>query len=62
MAKCEICGKLPRRGFKLSHSHIRSKRTWAPNIHKVKADVDGHIKRIKVCTGCLRSGKVKRAQ
>ncbi|HQA60752.1 MAG TPA: 50S ribosomal protein L28 [Tepidanaerobacteraceae bacterium] len=48
--------------MKISHSHIRTKRTWAPNIRRVKADVDGHIKRIKVCTGCLRSGKVKRAQ
>jgi len=62
MAKCEICGKLPRRGMQISHSHIRTKRTWAPNIQRVKADVNGHIKRIKVCTACLRSGKVKRAQ
>ena len=62
MAKCEICGKFPRKGMQVSHSHIRTKRTWAPNIQTVKADVDGHIKRIKVCTGCLRSEKVKRAQ
>jgi len=61
MAKCEICGKFPRKGMQVSHSHIRTKRTWAPNIRRVKADVNGHIKRIKVCTSCLRSGKVKRA-
>lgn len=62
MAKCDICGKLPRKGIKISHSHIRSKRLWAPNIRRVKADVNGHIKRINVCTRCLRSGKVKRAE
>ncbi|MDD4569549.1 MAG: 50S ribosomal protein L28 [Tepidanaerobacteraceae bacterium] len=62
MAKCEVCGKLSRKGIQLSHSHIRSKRTWAPNIRRVKADLNGHIKRINVCTRCLRSGKVKRAE
>ncbi|GAQ26076.1 MULTISPECIES: 50S ribosomal protein L28 [Tepidanaerobacter] len=62
MAKCEICGKAPRRGIQLSHSHRKSKRTWAPNIFRVKADLNGRIKRINVCSSCLRSGKVKRAK
>ncbi|NLU09798.1 MAG: 50S ribosomal protein L28 [Tepidanaerobacter acetatoxydans] len=62
MAKCEICGKLPRKGIQLSHSHKKSKRTWAPNIRRVKADLNGRTKRINVCTSCLRSGKVKRAK
>ncbi|HHX24549.1 MAG TPA: 50S ribosomal protein L28 [Thermoanaerobacterales bacterium] len=61
MAKCEICGKLPRKGIQLSHSHIRTKRSWSPNIRRVKVNQDGHIKRVKVCTRCLRSGKVNRA-
>ncbi|TYP59991.1 50S ribosomal protein L28 [Thermosediminibacter litoriperuensis] len=62
MAKCEICGKVPRTGIQLSHSHIRTKRHWSPNVHRVRAIVDGAPKRIHVCTRCLRSGKVQRAQ
>ncbi|NPV91387.1 MAG: 50S ribosomal protein L28 [Firmicutes bacterium] len=61
MAKCEICGKGVVSGIQLSHSHIRTKRTWAPNIQPVKALIDGSPKRIKVCTRCLKSGKVTRA-
>lgn len=61
MAKCEICGKAPRKGIQLSHSHIKSKRVWAPNIRRVKAIVNKEVKRINVCTRCLRSGKVERA-
>jgi large subunit ribosomal protein L28 len=61
MAKCEICGKGVVSGIKVSHSHIRTKRTWSPNIQPVKALINGAPKRIKVCTRCLKSGKVVRA-
>lgn len=59
--KCEVCGKSVATGFKVSHSHIRSKRVWKPNLQRVRAIVNGSPKRIKVCTRCLRSGKVQRA-
>lgn len=61
MAKCEICGKGIQTGIQLSHSHIRTKRTWSPNIQKVRALVNGTPTRLNVCTRCLRSGKVTRA-
>lgn len=65
MAKCEICDKSINFGNKLSitRSHIskRTTRTWKPNLRTVKAIIDGQPKKIKVCTKCLRSGKVKRA-
>ena len=61
MAKCTVCGKGVASGFQISHSHIRTKRTWSPNIQTVKAIVDGSPRRIKVCTKCLKSGKVTRA-
>jgi len=61
MAVCSICGKGIVSGMKVSHSHIRTKRTWKPNLQTVKAIVDGSPRRIKVCTRCLRSGKVQRA-
>lgn len=61
MAKCDICGKGISTGIKLSHSHIRTKRTWSPNVQRVRAMVNGAPKRINACTRCLRSGKVQRA-
>ncbi|MDD4170170.1 MAG: 50S ribosomal protein L28 [Desulfotomaculaceae bacterium] len=59
--KCSVCGKGITVGMRMSHSHIRTKRTWAPNLQRVKAIVNGTPTRILVCTRCLRSGKVHRA-
>ncbi|MDI3540596.1 MAG: large subunit ribosomal protein [Thermosediminibacterales bacterium] len=59
--KCDVCGKAPLSGNKVSHSNIKSKRKWAPNIKKIKVVVNNSTKRINVCTRCLRTGKVKRA-
>ncbi|MDI6709171.1 MAG: 50S ribosomal protein L28 [Thermoanaerobacterales bacterium] len=62
MAKvCEICGKSAVVGMQVSHSHIRNKRRWEPNLQRVRAIVGGRPQRIRVCTRCLRSGKVQRA-
>lgn len=57
---CEICGKGTMSGMNVSHSHLKTKRTWKPNIQRVRAIVDGEAKRVNVCTRCLRSGKVHR--
>ncbi|HHW44076.1 50S ribosomal protein L28 [Desulfofundulus thermobenzoicus] len=59
--KCAICGKGAVVGMQLSHSHIRTKRAWKPNLQRVKALVNGTPRRIMVCTRCLRSGRVQRA-
>ncbi|NPV27730.1 MAG: 50S ribosomal protein L28 [Firmicutes bacterium] len=61
MVKCAVCGKGVATGMQVSHSHIRTKRTWSPNIQTVKTLVEGTPKKIKVCTRCLKSGKVQRA-
>ncbi len=58
---CEICSKAPTSGNNVSHSHLKTKRTWKPNIQRVKAVVNGEVKRLNTCTRCLRSGKVQRA-
>ncbi len=58
---CAVCGKGEKSGCNVSHSHLKTKRTWKPNIQRVKASVDGAVKKINVCTRCLRSGKVTRA-
>lgn len=59
--KCEICGKGKVFGNNVTFSNKKSSRSWAPNIRRVKAIVNGAPKRINVCTRCLRSGKVERA-
>lgn len=65
MAVCAICNKKPISGNKISitRSHVsrRSTRLWSPNLRRVKAEINGEVKRIYVCTKCLRNGKVKRA-
>jgi large subunit ribosomal protein L28 len=55
MAKCEICGKTPSFGHSVSHSNVRTKRQWKPNIQKVTVQRDGRPQKIKVCTRCLRT-------
>ena len=62
MAKiCEICGKKPITGNNVSHSHHKTRRRWLPNLQRVRAKVNGVVKRIRVCTNCLKSGKVLKA-
>jgi large subunit ribosomal protein L28 len=60
-AKCEVCGKQPSFGNNVSHSHRRTRRRWNPNIHRVRAVVGGSIRRVDVCTSCLKAGKVRKA-
>ncbi len=61
MAKCAVCGKGIWVGMQVSHSHIRTKRTWAPNLQPVRTVIEGRPVRMMVCTRCLKAGKVKRA-
>ena len=59
MAKiCEICGKRPLVGYKVSHAHNKSKRRWDPNLQKVRTVKEGQTKRVRVCTSCIKSGRV----
>jgi len=58
---CEICGKSPSVGQNVSHANNKTKRVILPNLQCVRAQVDGGTRRMKVCTRCLRSGKVQKA-
>jgi len=58
---CEICGKKPMSGNTISHAHNVSKRRWNVNLRPVHAKVGATTKRMRVCTSCLRSGKVVKA-
>ena len=58
--RCDICGKGPSVGHKISHAHNVTKRRWLPNLAPLRALVKGEVKRLKVCTRCLKAGKVNK--
>lgn len=71
--RCDICGKgtisgsvVPRKGQAKKkggvgqHVGVTKKREFRPNIVSVKALINGTPKTIKVCTRCLRSGRVEK--
>jgi large subunit ribosomal protein L28 len=61
MAKCELCGKTPHFGNVISHANNTRRRRWNPNLRRVRAVVDGVKKQVRVCTACIRNGRVKKA-
>ncbi len=58
---CEICGKKPLVGNNVSHAHNVTKRRFNPNLQKVRAMYNGQVKKIVVCTNCIKSGRVVKA-
>ena len=58
---CEVCGKKPMFGSRISHANNHTKRRFNPNLQRVRALVSGAAKRLLVCTRCLRSGLVRKA-
>ncbi len=58
---CEICGKRPTAGRRISHSHRVNNRTFKPNIQRVTVVQNGHAKKMNVCSKCLKAGKVARS-
>ena len=55
--KCEICGKKPLVGNKVSHAHNKTKRRWLPNLQTIRMPGGGGRIKMRVCTQCIRSGK-----
>ena len=62
-ARCAVCGKGPQVGYTVSHSHIRNKRRFLPNLQSVRTNAeDGTTVKLRVCTSCIKAGKVQRAK
>lgn len=57
---CDICGKKPMFGNNVSHAHNITKRRFNPNIQSVRARIDGRVRKVNVCTRCLKAGKVEK--
>lgn len=58
--KCDFCEKGPVTGNLVSHSNIKTRTRWLPNIQRMKAVVDGTTRRVRACTRCIRSGVIVR--
>ncbi len=56
--QCDLCGKKTSSGHNVSHSIRRTKRVFKPNVFKVRAVIDGRVQRIRVCSRCIKAGKV----
>ena len=62
MAKrCELCGRGPMTGNRVSHAHNVRRRRWNINLRLVRAKIGGVQKRVRVCTACMRSGRIQKA-
>jgi len=71
--RCEICGKTSAVGNSITrsgspkykggiglHTGGITKRRFNPNIQKIRVIVNGTVKRMRVCSRCLKAGKVQR--
>ena len=58
---CEICGKKPLVGHNISHAHNITKRRFNPNLQRVKTLQKGRVKKMMVCTSCIKSGNIVKA-
>jgi large subunit ribosomal protein L28 len=55
---CAICGKKPMVGNNVSHAHNVNKRRFNPNLQSVRALKNGAVKKMTVCTSCIKAGNV----
>jgi large subunit ribosomal protein L28 len=58
---CEICGKGPITGHRVSHANNKTLRRWYPNLQRVRVVANGLVRRIRVCTQCIKSNRVTKA-
>jgi large subunit ribosomal protein L28 len=56
--RCDICGKGPQFGNRVSHAHNVTHRRFNPNLQRVRTVMKGVQRKLRVCTRCLRSGKI----
>ncbi|MBM4165591.1 MAG: 50S ribosomal protein L28 [Ignavibacteria bacterium] len=58
---CEVCEKRPITGNNISHAHNRTRRRWVPNLQSVRVNVNGSAVRMRVCTSCIKLGRIQKA-
>lgn len=58
---CDICGKQAQVGNHRSHALNATKRRFYPNLHEIRAIIGSGVKKVKVCSSCLKANKVRKA-
>ena len=59
--RCELCGKGPLVGNSVSHANNKTKTRSLPNLRSVRAVMKGSVRHVRICTRCLKSGRVVKA-
>ena len=59
--QCELCGRKPVVGRTISHAHNMRARRFEPNLQRVRAMINGGVRRVRVCARCIRSNNVTKA-
>ena len=59
-AVCQVCGKGPQFGHNISHAHNVTRKVFHPNLQRIRVRWRGNAKRMRVCTRCIRSGRVEK--
>jgi large subunit ribosomal protein L28 len=70
---CVICGKIPISGNRYAYRGALkkkggtgrkttrvTKRRFLPNLQKIKINLNGRIKRMYVCTRCIKEGRIQK--
>ena len=60
--RCDLCGKKTMHGHSIKHHHSKgwkyrapnTKRTWKPNLRKVKIHLDGTVSVVTMCMACYK--------
>ncbi|NLP04325.1 50S ribosomal protein L28 [Candidatus Fermentibacteria bacterium] len=58
---CFVCGKKPSVGCRVSHSMRHTKHRWKPNLQPATVVIDGVVRRVRLCTSCIKAGKIRKA-
>lgn len=56
--RCDMCGKGAQAAHNVSHSNRKSRKWQLPNLQNVHIELNGKRCHARVCTRCIRSGKI----
>ena len=54
-ARCNVCGRRPQYGSKVSHSNRHTNRRFKVNVQHRRVVIDGVARNVYICTRCLRT-------
>lgn len=58
---CYVCNKGPATGNRVSNANNRTKRRFMPNLQLIRILEEGRRRKVRVCTRCIKAGKIRKA-